>query len=76
MFQGPRGTHTTNRSIRGKNKPIIKSISNDCGIIDNKDIKSKPRVENLGIKTYCCETLMTNLNKKRELAQFLVNLEN
>ncbi|MHA2391585.1 MAG: 2-phospho-L-lactate transferase [Promethearchaeota archaeon] len=45
-------------------------------IIDNKDFKFKPRVENLGIKTYCYDTLMTSLNKKRELAQFLVNLEN
>ncbi|MFW9785468.1 MAG: 2-phospho-L-lactate transferase CofD family protein, partial [Candidatus Heimdallarchaeota archaeon] len=44
-------------------------------IIDNKDIESKPRIENLGIKTYCYDTLMTNLLKKKELAQFIINLE-
>ncbi|MFX1325233.1 MAG: 2-phospho-L-lactate transferase [Promethearchaeota archaeon] len=44
-------------------------------IVDNKDVKSKPRIENLGIKTYCYDTLMTNLIKKKDLAQFIVNLE-
>ncbi|TFG00767.1 MAG: 2-phospho-L-lactate transferase [Promethearchaeota archaeon] len=44
-------------------------------IIDNKDCKLKPKIEELGIKTFCFDTLMTNLNKKKELAQFLINIE-
>ena len=43
-------------------------------IIDNKDFKLKSRIEKLGIKTYCYDTLMINLNKKIELAQFIINL--
>ena len=43
-------------------------------IIDNKDCKLKPRIEKLGIKVYCYDTLMTNLNKKRDLAHFLMTL--
>ena len=43
-------------------------------IIDNKDFKQKSRIEKLGIKTYCYDTLMINLKKKIELAQFLINL--
>ncbi|MFX1327712.1 MAG: 2-phospho-L-lactate transferase [Promethearchaeota archaeon] len=43
-------------------------------IIDNKDIDLKPKIEELGIKTYCYDTLMSNSRKKRELARFLINL--
>ena len=44
-------------------------------VIDNKDCKLKPNIEELGINTFCFDTLMTNLNKKKELAQFLINIE-
>ncbi len=44
-------------------------------VIDNKDCKLKPKIEELGIKTFCFDTLMTNLNKKKELAQLLINIE-
>ncbi|MHA2282461.1 MAG: 2-phospho-L-lactate transferase [Promethearchaeota archaeon] len=43
-------------------------------IIDNKDCNLKPEIEKLGIKTYCYDTLMTNINKKRDLAHFLMSL--
>jgi LPPG:FO 2-phospho-L-lactate transferase len=43
-------------------------------IIDNKDKKLKTRIENMGINTYCYDTIMTNVKKKKELAQFLVQL--
>ncbi len=43
-------------------------------IIDNEDGKLKPIIENLGINTYCFNTLMTNINKKEELARFVINL--
>jgi len=43
-------------------------------IIDNKDFKLKSRIEKLGIKVYCYDTLMTSLNKKKALAKFLINL--
>ncbi|MFX0029794.1 MAG: 2-phospho-L-lactate transferase [Candidatus Hermodarchaeota archaeon] len=43
-------------------------------IIDNKDSKLKPKVEELGINCYCYDILMINLEKKVNLAQFLLNL--
>jgi len=43
-------------------------------IIDNKDCKLKPEIENLGIRTYCYDTLMTNIEKKIQLSQFIINL--
>ncbi|MFX0104189.1 MAG: 2-phospho-L-lactate transferase [Candidatus Hodarchaeota archaeon] len=43
-------------------------------IIDNKDCHLKPKIEKLGIKTYCFDTLMINLRKKIELAQYIINL--
>ena len=43
-------------------------------IIDNKDCDLKSKIETLRIKTYCFDTLMTNLQKKKELAQFVINL--
>ncbi|MFX1444642.1 MAG: 2-phospho-L-lactate transferase [Promethearchaeota archaeon] len=43
-------------------------------IIDNKDCNLKSQIEHLRIKTYCCDTLMTNLQKKKELAEFVINL--
>lgn len=44
-------------------------------IIDSKDSAMKQKIEDLGIKTYCFDTLMTNLHKKVELAQFLIGLD-
>ncbi|MFX1257891.1 MAG: 2-phospho-L-lactate transferase [Promethearchaeota archaeon] len=44
-------------------------------VIDNKDCNIKPKIEKLGIKTYCFDILMTNLKKKKDLAQFVVNLK-
>ena len=43
-------------------------------IIDNKDCKLKSKIEKLGIITYCFDTLMTSPKKKKELAQFVVNI--
>ncbi len=43
-------------------------------IIDNKDCKFKPKIEELGIKTYCYDTIMINLKKKIDLAKFIINL--
>ncbi|MFX0188428.1 MAG: 2-phospho-L-lactate transferase [Candidatus Hodarchaeota archaeon] len=42
-------------------------------VIDNKDCRLKPKIEKLGIRTFCFDTLMINLKKKKELAQFLIN---
>jgi len=44
-------------------------------IIDNRDLKLKSKVEDLGIKTYAYDTLMINMKKKVDLAKFVVNLE-
>lgn len=43
-------------------------------IIDNKDCILKPKIEELGIKAYCFDTLMVNLRKKIELAKFIMEL--
>ena len=44
-------------------------------IIDNRDGESKPEIEDLGIHTYCYDTLMDSLEKKKALAQFVINIE-
>ena len=43
-------------------------------IIDYKDCKLKPKIESFGVKTFCFDTLMTNFKKKKELAQFVIDL--
>ena len=43
-------------------------------LIDNKDCKFKSKIEDLGINTYCYDTLMTSLRKKIELARYTINL--
>jgi len=43
-------------------------------IIDNRDSKLQPLIEELGIKVYLYDTIMTDLRKKIELAQFVINL--
>ncbi|MFX1569864.1 MAG: 2-phospho-L-lactate transferase [Promethearchaeota archaeon] len=43
-------------------------------IIDNRDSKLQPFIEELGIKSYLYDTIMVNLRKKIELAQFVINL--
>jgi LPPG:FO 2-phospho-L-lactate transferase len=43
-------------------------------IIDIKDEKLKPQIESLGIKTYTFDTLMMNLRKKIDLAEFIIKL--
>ena len=43
-------------------------------IIDCKDCDLKAQIEKLGINTYYYDTLMINLQKKKELAQFVLSL--
>ncbi|UCC18740.1 MAG: 2-phospho-L-lactate transferase [Promethearchaeota archaeon] len=43
-------------------------------VIDHKDCDFKPKIEKLGIRTYCYDTMMINLEKKIELAKFIINL--
>jgi len=43
-------------------------------IVDEKDCKLRTKIEDLDIKTYCFDTIMRNWKKKRELAQFVINL--
>ncbi|MFW9948745.1 MAG: 2-phospho-L-lactate transferase [Candidatus Thorarchaeota archaeon] len=43
-------------------------------IIDNIDKALKPEIDNLGIKTYCFDTIMTNLEKKKALAEFVLSI--
>ena len=43
-------------------------------IIDLKDCEQKKQIEKLGIKTYCFDTIMDSLAKKKKLAQFLIDL--
>ena len=43
-------------------------------IIDSRDCIHKNEIEELDIKTYCYDTLMVNIEKKKELARFLIDL--
>jgi LPPG:FO 2-phospho-L-lactate transferase len=43
-------------------------------VIDNKDITLKSDIEVLDIKPYCFDTIMTNLEKKKALGKFVLNL--
>ncbi len=43
-------------------------------VIDLKDYEQKNQIEELGIKTYCFDTIMDSLTKKKKLAQFLIDL--
>jgi LPPG:FO 2-phospho-L-lactate transferase len=44
-------------------------------IIDNKDCALKPTIKEMNINTYCFDTLMVSKEKKKELANFTINLE-
>ncbi len=44
-------------------------------IIDKKDCKLKSEIEKLDISTYCFDTMMVTLEKKKELAQFVINIK-
>ncbi|TET03751.1 MAG: 2-phospho-L-lactate transferase [Promethearchaeota archaeon] len=44
-------------------------------IIDNKDCALKPIIKERDINAYCFDTLMISKEKKKELANFVVNLE-
>lgn len=43
-------------------------------IIDDKDHSLKPQIEEMNIKTYCFDILMTNNQKKENLARFVIDL--
>ncbi|MHA1412108.1 MAG: 2-phospho-L-lactate transferase [Promethearchaeota archaeon] len=43
-------------------------------IIDIRDKDYKRKIKNLGIRTFCFDTLMTNLDKKRQLAEHILNI--
>jgi len=43
-------------------------------IIDEKDRNLKSKIDELGITTYCFDTLMTDIKKKEALARFVINL--
>jgi LPPG:FO 2-phospho-L-lactate transferase len=43
-------------------------------IIDKRDSFLKPDIEQLGLNCYCFDTIMDNLEKKKALAEFVMNL--
>ncbi|MFX1588855.1 MAG: 2-phospho-L-lactate transferase [Promethearchaeota archaeon] len=45
-------------------------------VIDNRDCNLKSKIEELDIKTYCFDTIMENLDKKKKLAQFIIDINN
>ncbi len=44
-------------------------------VIDNKDSYLKSKIEKLDIKTYCFNTIMENIDKKKKLAQFIIDID-
>ena len=47
----------------------------DHFVIDNKDCKLKSEIEELGIHTYCYDTIMDSIRKKKELARFVNDIK-
>ena len=45
-------------------------------VIDNRDCNLKSKIEELDINTYCFDTIMENLDKKKKLAQFIIDINN
>jgi len=45
-------------------------------VIDNRDCYLKSKIEELDIKAYCFDTIMENLDKKKKLAQFIIDINN
>ena len=45
-------------------------------VIDNRDCHLKSKIEELDIKTYCFDTIMESLDKKKKLAQFIIDINN
>ena len=43
-------------------------------IIDTKDCEFKPKIEKLGVNTYCYDILMIDQIKKIDLARYIINL--
>ncbi|MBY8987052.1 MAG: 2-phospho-L-lactate transferase [Candidatus Lokiarchaeota archaeon] len=44
-------------------------------VIDKKDCKLKSEIEDLGIHTYCYDTIMDSISKKKELAQYVIDIK-
>ena len=44
-------------------------------VIDIKDSNLKSEIEDLGINTYCYDTIMDSISKKKELAQFVYDIK-
>ena len=44
-------------------------------IIDEKDKNRKQELEEISLKTYYYDTLMTTIEKKKQLAEFVLQLE-
>ena len=44
-------------------------------VIDIKDSNLKSEIEDLGINTYCYDTIMDSISKKKELAQFVIDIK-
>lgn len=43
-------------------------------VIDQRDCRYKEEIENLGINTHCFDTIMKDIAKKKELAEFVLKL--
>lgn len=44
-------------------------------VIDKKDCNLKSEIEELGIHTYCYDTIMDSTKKKKDLAQFVIDIK-
>jgi len=77
------------KAVKGPTKKFLEFFNIECSclgvakyyksflgnfIIDIKDRNYRSEIEKLGIKTYCHNTIMENLEKKKDLAKFLIDL--
>ncbi len=45
-------------------------------VIDSRDCYLKSKIEELDIETYCFDTIMENLDKRKKLARFMIDINN
>ncbi|MEJ2249036.1 MAG: 2-phospho-L-lactate transferase [Candidatus Lokiarchaeota archaeon] len=75
-IKGPADKMLKNQGFEKSSYGVAKFYQDIIGtfILDNRDSELKPKIEGLGINCYCFDTLMTDMKKKKELANFTINL--
>ncbi|TXT53525.1 MAG: 2-phospho-L-lactate transferase [Promethearchaeota archaeon] len=75
--KGPADKLLRSVNLEASSYGVAKFYKNIAGhiIIDERDCYLKEKIESLGIKVYCFDTLMKNIEKKKKLAQFTLEIK-